>query len=92
MEQRTVQDTLTQGTRRVKFGLNVAVAVVAATGIAILLNWTGARQFKRWDLTKGGKYSLSAQTLKVLKQLDGDYRIVSILPPAEMVEEATRVG
>ncbi len=76
----------TQGSRRVKFGLNVAVVVVAATLIVIVLNWIGYRQYWRMDLTKGGKYSLSEQTLKVLKQLDGDYRIVSILPPAEMVE------
>ena len=69
-----------QAVRRIKFGLNVAVAVIAAVGIVVLVNWIASRQYLRADLTRGRSYSLSDQSRTVLNKLEGDYRIVTLLP------------
>ena len=61
------QQPETQSQRRLKYGLNVTVAVIAATVIVVFLNYMGARQFARFDMTNTGQYSLSDQTLKLLE-------------------------
>jgi ABC-type uncharacterized transport system len=66
--------------RRAKYSLSLAVAVIAAVGIVVFVNWISARQYLRLDLTQNRSYSLSAQSKAVLNQLDGDYRIVTLLP------------
>jgi hypothetical protein len=72
--------TDSQAMRRLKFGLNISVAVIAAIGIVVLVNWIASRQYLRLDLTQGRSYSLSAQSKAVLNKLDGDFRIVTLLP------------
>jgi len=66
--------------RRAKYALSLAVAVIAAVGIVVFVNWIAARQYLRLDLTANRSYSLSAQSKAVLNQLDGSYRIVTLLP------------
>ena len=68
----------TQTTRRLKYGLNVTVAVLAAVALAVLLNWIAYRQYIRFDWTATRQYSLSQQTQRVLERLDEDYRVVSM--------------
>lgn len=68
----------TQASRRIKYGLNVAVAAVAAVALVVLLNWVAYRQYVRFDLTATRKYSLSEQTEKVLRNLEGDHRVVTL--------------
>ncbi|GAB4191301.1 MAG: hypothetical protein Kow00105_05380 [Phycisphaeraceae bacterium] len=76
--------------RRIKFGLNVSVAVLAALGLVVLLNWIAARQYVRADLTRGGSYSLSEQTQAVLDKLGEGYRIVTLIPDsADALDEDT---
>jgi len=67
--------------RRVLYGTNVLIAISAAIAIAILINVVGyLRLFNfRLDWTATRKYSLSEQTEKVLKDLDGEYEIVALL-------------
>ncbi len=80
--------TDSQAVRRLKFGLNITVAVIAALGIVVLVNWIASRQYLRLDLTYNRSYSLSAQSKAVLNKLGkddeqspaGDYRIVTLLP------------
>lgn len=86
----------TQALRRTKYGLNTAVAVLAALGLAVFVNLIAFHYLKRLrplDLTAAGKYSLSPQTRKVLSQLTEDYRIVTLfgmtdptLEPADILE------
>ncbi len=78
----------TQAKRRARYGLNVTIALVAATGIVVGLNAIVDRQFRRlppagkdwvrFDLTATRQYSLSPQTRKVLTSLDEDYEIVCL--------------
>lgn len=75
--------------RRIKFGTSVAVAVLAAVGLTILVNWIAARQYVRMDLTQSGSYSLSAQTEAVLNKLQAEYRLVTLIPRGSNTDEQT---
>ncbi len=84
----------TQSQRRVKYGLNVFVAVIAAAAIAVMINWISYRNFRagavRWDLTSTRQYSLSPLTRKVLDRFESDYQIVTLLDPSENAREDTQ--
>lgn len=80
---------ITQGQRRLRYGLNVVVAVLAALALAVMVNWLvdsqiesmppAWRSWVRYDLTSTRQHSLSDQTISVLKGLDKDYQIVTLL-------------
>jgi len=86
--------TDTQSQRRVKYGINVAIAIVTAIALAILINWISYRNFRagstRWDLTSTRQYSLSPLTRKVLDRFDGEFRIVTLLDANEGLREDTQ--
>ena len=68
-----------QSRRRTAYALNVTAMVVIAMVLVVILNWwLGYRRFIRFDFTATRRYSLSAQTQKVLGELKGDYRIVTL--------------
>ena len=71
----------TQATRRLKFGLNVAIAVVAAVGIVVFINIISFKflEWARYDTTHARRYSLSDQTRKLLRDVKHDYRIVTLI-------------
>lgn len=68
----------TQASRRLKYGLNVAVAALAAVGLVVLINWIAYREYLRFDFTATRQYSFAQQTRQVLRQLEGDYQIVGL--------------
>lgn len=49
--------------------LNLFVAVLLGLGILGLVNWIGARHYRRFDWTSSGLYTLSEKSLQVLKGL-----------------------
>jgi ABC-type uncharacterized transport system involved in gliding motility auxiliary subunit len=49
--------------------ITLGLAVVVGAGILVLVNWLGARHYRRMDWTSAGLYSLSEKSLKVLKEL-----------------------
>ena len=49
--------------------LNLALAVLVGLGIVGLVNWLGARHYRRWDWTSAGLYTLSEKSTQVLKGL-----------------------
>lgn len=79
----------TQSQRRIRFGFNVFIAIAAAVAITIMINWLVYSQIDRvspawrgvirYDLTSTRQHSLSDQTVNVLKDLDRDYQIVTLL-------------
>ena len=74
----------TQSGRRVKYGTNVVIAVAAAVLIVIIINVIRyKRLFRlRQDLTSNSRWSLSEQTRRVVKDLEGEYRLVMLLSQA----------
>ncbi len=58
--------------RRVLEGANLALYTAVGIAIVVSANYFANRYTRRWDLTPSKKYSLSPQTLKILKGLDRD--------------------
>ena len=55
--------------RSARYGTVSIVSVLVFLGILVAVNYLGTRQSKRWDLTANQVYSLSDQTIKILKEL-----------------------
>jgi ABC-type uncharacterized transport system involved in gliding motility auxiliary subunit len=53
-----------------RYGSMSAIGLMAFLGILVAVNYLASRQNKRWDLTANQVYSLSDQTVKILKELD----------------------
>jgi ABC-type uncharacterized transport system involved in gliding motility auxiliary subunit len=62
-------------TRRVVEGANLALYTLVVLAIIALANWFVSNHDKNWDLTPNKSYSLSPQTVKILKGLDRDVAI-----------------
>ena len=79
----------TQSTRRVKYGTNSAIAIVAAVLIAILINAIGYKRLYRvrLDMTRSHRWSLSDLTRNVVKDLDGEWRMVMLISKANEYHE-----
>jgi len=73
MEERS-QTQSTIGRRIVK-GTNFAVYTAAAIAIIVVINWFASQHVTRWDFTKNKHFSLSAQTVKLVKGLNQDVTI-----------------
>lgn len=67
----------TQHQRWIKYGLNVAVFILATVTIIVLVNWMGYRHFQRFDLTRTRQYSLSPQTMSLLDGLKTDITVTT---------------
>lgn len=63
------------GRRQARYGTLAGVSVLVVLGILVAVNYIGARQHKRWDLTASKEFSLSDQTRQVLAKLDAPLKI-----------------
>ena len=54
---------------RVLRGSNFVIYLIVVIGIIVLANWFANQHDVHWDLTPNKQFSLSAQTLKILKGL-----------------------
>lgn len=55
--------------RGAKYGTMSIVSVIVFLGILVAVNYLSTRQNKRWDFTANQVYSLSDQTIKILRDL-----------------------
>ena len=70
--------------RQTKFGTLTAASVLIVLGILVAINYLGARQNKRWDLTATSQFTLSDQTTNLLKSLDAPLKIRVFEKSSEM--------
>src|SRR5438105_4892543 len=56
--------------RNARYGAIAGLSVLIFIGVLVAGNYLSFRQNKRWDLTKNQRYTLSDQTVKLLKNLD----------------------
>ena len=56
--------------RQARYGAIATVGVLVALAIVVAVNYIGARQNKRWDLTASRQNSLAEQTVKIVQSLD----------------------
>jgi len=62
--------------RQARYGTLAGASVLVVLGILVAVNYIGARQNKRWDLTTNKQFSLSDQTRTVLQKLDSPLNIL----------------
>lgn len=55
--------------RGARYGTLSIISIVVFLGILVAVNYLGTRQNKRWDLTANQVFSLSDQTVKILRKL-----------------------
>jgi ABC-type uncharacterized transport system involved in gliding motility auxiliary subunit len=64
------------GKREARYGSLAVTSVLIVLAILIAINYIGARQNKRWDLTADKQFSLSDQSQKTLASLDAPLEMV----------------
>src|ERR1700716_2088153 len=62
--------------RQARYGRLAATSVLIVLGILVAINYIGARQNKRWDLTANKQFSLSDQSRNVLQKLDSPLQVM----------------
>ena len=62
--------------RNARYGAIAALSVVIFLAILVAVNYLAFRQNKRWDLTKNQQFTLSDQTVKLLKNLDAPVKFL----------------
>src|SRR6266851_5427536 len=62
--------------RQARYGTLAATSILVVLGILIAINYIGARQNKRWDLTATKQFSLSDQSRNVLSKLDAPLQVL----------------
>jgi ABC-type uncharacterized transport system involved in gliding motility auxiliary subunit len=55
--------------RGARYGTLSIASIIVFLAILVLVNYLGSRQNKRWDLTANQVFSLSDQTIKILREL-----------------------
>jgi len=62
--------------RQARHGALASASVLVVLGILVAVNYLSARTNKRWDLTANRQFSLSDQTIKLLKGLDAPVKVL----------------
>src|SRR6266508_5491998 len=62
--------------RQARYGTLAATSILVVLGILIAINYIGAKQNKRWDLTANKQFSLSDQSRNVLTKLDSPLQVM----------------
>ena len=67
--------------RSAREGANLGVTALLLLGVLVGVNYVANRRNVSWDLTVGGQFSLSPQTVRILEELDHDIRLVVLDQP-----------
>lgn len=63
--------------RTVRFGANAVSYTAVFVGLLVVVNWMATRHDHRWDLTENGVFSLSRESVDVIKGLKKPLKIVA---------------
>jgi ABC-type uncharacterized transport system involved in gliding motility auxiliary subunit len=61
--------------RNARYAAIASISVLVVLGLLVAVNYLSARRNKRWDLTANRQYSLSDQSIKILKGLDAPVKV-----------------
>jgi ABC-type uncharacterized transport system involved in gliding motility auxiliary subunit len=62
--------------RQARYGTLAATSILVVLGILIAINYIGAKQNKRWDVTANKQFSLADQSKNVLAKLDSPLQVM----------------
>lgn len=69
--------------RQARYGTLAGVSVLVVLGILVAINYIGAKQNKRWDLTANKQFSLSDQSRNVVAKLDAPLQVMVFVQEPE---------
>ncbi|MDP2953275.1 MAG: Gldg family protein, partial [Chloroflexota bacterium] len=69
--------------RRGKYGTNTVVMVLVFVGILVLLNFIAMQNRQRFDVTALGHFTLTPQTVRVLKELNAPVKVTAFFVPGD---------
>ena len=78
--------------RNARYAAIASLSVVVVIGLLVAVNYLSARRNKRWDLTSNKQYSLSDQSIKLLKELDSPVRVRVFDKEGEFERYKTRLA
>jgi len=74
--------------RSIRYGANMAVMLVVFLAILIIISAISIRNKKRIDLTKTGRYTLSDQSIKIIKSLKRDVETLAFYRQDQRTRQA----
>lgn len=72
--------------RQARYGSNAVAMSLIVLAILALVNFLANRHHARWDLTKTKQYSLSGQTIQILKDLKDPIKVTAFFSPADSTQ------
>lgn len=78
--------------RSARLGTISAASILVVLGILTAINYISSREHKRWDLTATGQFTLSPQSIKVLKSLDAPLKMTAFAKENEFPVYRDRLG
>src|SRR6478735_1390144 len=76
-----------QKIHRFQIGLNVLVQVAIIIVLAAMVNYLGFEHYKRWDLSRDKKYTLSDKTKRFLETVKGKIRLTVFFDPNNQITQ-----
>jgi ABC-type uncharacterized transport system involved in gliding motility auxiliary subunit len=61
--------------RSARLGTISGAGILVVLGILVAINYISSREHKRWDLTSSSQFTLSPQSIKVIKSLDAPLKM-----------------
>src|SRR5678816_3841609 len=78
--------------RNARYAAMAGVSVLVVIGLLVAVNYLSNRRNKRWDLTSNKQYSLSDQSVKLLKGLDAPVTVRVFDKETEFERYRTRLA
>jgi ABC-2 type transport system permease protein len=70
---------------RVRIGLNVIAQITILVILAIMVNYLGFEHYRRWDMTRDKKFTLSDKTKRFLQSMPGKARITALFSSSNLI-------
>ena len=78
--------------RSVRLGTISGASIVVVLAILVAINYISAREHKRWDLTTSSEFTLSPQSIRILKSLDAPLKLTVFAKDSELPSYRDRLG
>lgn len=72
--------------RIVKYSITSFIAIIIILATLTMLNYLNYKHYKRFDLTQTKRFSLSPQTIQLLKTLPREVNIITFIPQDQIIE------
>ncbi len=73
--------------QRVRIGMNVLMQIALIFLLTVMVNYLGFEHYKRWDLSRDKKYTISDKSKRFLETIKGKVRLTVFFSPADAINE-----